>query len=93
MTLKSQQEVIDFIGKETVLKFDYIADNIATFRTCITYDNDIYEVALFFEEGMAFFNYDNFANFLEQMQVFRVYQICEVTSIRTKIYEEKYKGN
>ena len=30
MILKNQQEVIDFIGKETVLKFDYIGET-ATF--------------------------------------------------------------
>ena len=33
--MKNQKEVIDFIGKETVLKFDYASDNIATFKTCI----------------------------------------------------------
>ena len=31
MILKNQQEVIDFIGKETVLKFDYIADSTSNF--------------------------------------------------------------
>ena len=92
MILKNQQEVIDFIGKETVLKFDYIADSIVTFKTCITRNNNIYEVALFYEEGMTFFNYDNFYNFMEQMQVFTVYEVCEVTNVRTKLYEEKYKG-
>ena len=92
MILKNQQEVIDFIGKETVLKFDYIADNIATFKTCIIRNDNIYEVALFFEEGMTFFNYDNFYNFMEQMQVFTVYEVCEVTNVRTKLYEQKYKG-
>ena len=48
MILKNQKEVIDFIGKETVLKFDYIADNIVTFKTCIIRNDNIYEVALCF---------------------------------------------
>ena len=89
--MKNQQEVIDFIGKETVLKFDYASDNIATFKTCIADENIIYEVALFFEKGMTFFNYDSFNNFLEIMQVFTVYELCQERNTRKKIYEEKYK--
>ena len=89
--MKNQKEVIDFIGKETVLKFDYASDNIATFKTCIVDENIIYEVALFFEEGMTFFNYDSFNNFLETMQVFTVYELCQERNTRKKIYEEKYK--
>ena len=82
--MKNQQEVIDFIGKETVLKFDYASDNIATFKTCIAEENIIYEVALFFEEGMTFFNYDSFNNFLEIMQVFYCLRIMPRTKHKKK---------
>ena len=92
MELKNQQEVINFIGKKTALKFDYIADNIVTFKTCLVNNNNIYEVALFYEESQIFYNYDNFKDSLHRMQVYTVYEVCQVTNIRTKLFEEKYKG-
>ena len=93
MILKNQEEVIKFIGKETALKFDYIADNIVTFKTCLVNNNNIYEVALFYEDGKIFYNYDNFKDGLQDMHVFSVYEVCEVTNLRTKLYEKEYKGN
>ncbi len=92
MRLKTQQDVINFIGEKTALKFDYIADNIATFKTCIVNNNNIYKVAFFYEDAQIFYNYDNFKDGLYRMQVYTVHEICQVTNIETKLFEEKYKG-
>jgi hypothetical protein len=77
--LQSEADVINLIGYDTPMKFNYTSEGVFEFQTLITqvYDNMnlfTYKVEFFIEEGTrpVFFNYDSFGSFLSDYQIHTV---------------------
>ena len=77
--LHSEADVINLIGYDTPMKFNYTSEGVFEFQTLITqvYDNMnlfTYKVEFFIEEDTRpeFFNYDSFGSFLSDYQIHTV---------------------
>ena len=98
MNLKTEEQVIDLVGKETTLKFEFMSDSVITFVTLVPFIKDgelkRYKVSLFYEELQDFFAYDNLSNFLSNFQIFELIEENECCKGNgTVLYHNKYKGN
>ena len=95
--LTKEAEVINLIGYETPLKFEFVSDNIFTFKTVIpSQENDIvfYEIEFFSNpnESLEFFAYDSFSNFLLKYQIHTVNAINNLENTRTEIFFRTYES-
>ena len=77
--LQSEADVINLIGYDTPMKFNYTSEGVFEFQTLITqiYDDMnlfTYKVEFFIAEGTRpeFFNYDSFGSFLSEYQIHTV---------------------
>jgi len=99
MELKTEQEVIDLVGGETTLKFEFMSDNLMTYTTLVPFIKDgelkIYKVSLFYEDLQDVFAYDALiGGFLSDFQIFELTEeneCCKGKGI--VLYQNKYKGN
>tara|TARA_R110002167_G_scaffold72297_1_gene203471 strand:+ start:676 stop:969 length:294 start_codon:yes stop_codon:yes gene_type:complete len=94
--LETEADVINLIGFETTLKFEFISDGVFTFKTVIpNQKNDIvfYEIEFFSnpDKSLDFFAYDTFSNFLLKYQIHSVSSINESTNTKTEIYFKTYE--
>ena len=94
MKLKTEQEVIDLIGKETILKFDFMSEGLLAYDTVVPkiIDGDLisYEITFFYKELKDFFCYDSLSNFLSEFQIFEL--AVNVSGNRTILYHNKYNN-
>lgn len=92
--INSEAEVINLIGYETAMRFLFYSDGIITYKTVIPKDNDMcfYEVSFFVDDGLDFFAFDSFSNFLEKFQINEVKRVSlngkEVNNIYFKEYQK-----
>ena len=89
--LTTEADVINLIGFETPLKFEFISDGIFTFKTVIPNQKDgivFYEIEFFSnpDKSLDFFSYDSFSNFLLKYQIHTVSAINESINTKTEIY-------
>ena len=71
--LQDKSQILELIGKETILKFDFMCDNIMVFKTLSPIrDYKNYEVEVFFESGESFFCYEKLEELIREKQVFEV---------------------
>tara|TARA_R110000772_G_scaffold237560_1_gene349447 strand:- start:204 stop:506 length:303 start_codon:yes stop_codon:yes gene_type:complete len=98
MELKTEQEVIDLVGRETTLKFEFMSDNLMTYSTLVPFIKDEelkrYKVSLFYEDLQDVFAYDNLIGFLSDFQIFELIEeneCCKGKGI--VLYQNKYEGN
>ena len=94
--LTTEADVINLIGFETPLKFEFISDGIFTFRTVIPNQKNgivFYDVEFFSnpDKSLDFFAYDSFSNFLLKYQIHSVTAIDKSTDTRTEIYFKTYE--
>lgn len=94
--LTTEADVINLIGFETPLKFEFISDGIFTFKTVIPNQKDgivFYEIEFFSnpDKSLDFFAYDTFSNFLLKYQIHTVSAINESTNTKTEIYFKTYE--
>ena len=94
--LTTEADVINLIGFETPLKFEFISDGIFTFRTVIPNQKNgivFYDVEFFSnpDKSLDFFAYDSFSNFLLKYQIHSVTAIDKSTATRTEIYFKTYE--
>ena len=93
----SRQQVIDIVGKDTVLEFHCIIDNVMDYRTVIPQlvsgEYIHYKVSFFYEDLREFFRHDTLSGFLDQFQIYELTEIRDLPKCYTNIYEEKYNGN
>jgi hypothetical protein len=94
--LTTEADVINLIGFETPLKFEFISDGIFTFKTVIPNVKDgivFYEIEFFSnpDKSLDFFAYDTFSNFLLKYQIHTVNAINESTNAKTEIYFKTYE--
>ena len=98
MELKTEKEVIDLVGEETTLKFEFMSDNLMTYKTLVPFikDGDLkrYKISLFYEDLQDIFAYDNLSNFLSNFQIFELIEENECCKNKEVVlYHNKYKGN
>jgi len=94
--LTTEADVINLIGFETPLKFEFISDGIFTFKTVIPNQKDgivFYDIEFFSnpDKSLDFFAYDTFSNFLLKYQIHTVNAINESTNTKTEIYFKTYE--
>lgn len=95
--LKTEADVINLIGYNTPMKFNFTSEGIFTFNTIIPDESKqgiiYYEVEFFTEEGRQpdFFAYDSFSNFLLKYRVHTVTALDESTLKRTQLYFRTYE--
>jgi hypothetical protein len=94
--LTTEEEVISLIGFETPLKFEFISDDIFTFRTVIPNQKNgivYYDVEFFPSpyKSLDFFAYDTFSNFLSKYRIHSVTAINKSEITETKIYFNTYE--
>jgi|TARA_B110000902_G_C13858307_1_gene417991 hypothetical protein len=94
--LTTEEEVISLIGFETPLKFEFISDDIFTFRTVIPNQKNgivYYDVEFFSnpDKSLDFFAYDTFSNFLLKYQIHSVTAIDKSENTETEIYFKTYE--
>ena len=98
--LKTRQDIINLIGNDTVLKFDYMSDRVAYFKS-LTYqdseDDDYHKfvVAFFYDEYQDLFCYDTLDGFLKKFPIYQVHKVyMSNTNNWNKVFEKtfnKYK--
>ena len=94
--LTTEADVINLIGFETPLKFEFISDGIFTFRTVIPNQKNgivYYDVEFFSnpDKSLDFFAYDTFSNFLLKYQIHSVTSIDKSENTETEIYFKTYE--
>ena len=94
--LTTEADVINLIGFETPLKFEFISDGIFTFRTVIPNQKNgivFYEIEFFSnpDKSLDFFAYDTFSNFLLKYQIHSVTAIDKSRDTKTEIYFKTYE--
>lgn len=94
--LPTEADVINLIGFETPLKFEFISDGIFTFKTVIPNQKDdiiFYEIEFFSnpDKSLDFFAYDTFSNFLLKYQIHTVSAINESKNTKREIYFKTYE--
>jgi len=94
--LTTEADVINLIGFETPLKFEFISDGIFTFRTVIPNQKNgivFYDVEFFSnpDKSLDFFAYDTFSNFLLKYQIHSVTAIDKSRDTKTEIYFKTYE--
>ena len=94
--LTTEADVINLIGFETPLKFEFISDGIFTFRTVIPNQKNgivFYDVEFFSNphKSLDFFAYDTFSNFLLKYQIHSVTAIDKSRDTKTEIYFKTYE--
>ena len=94
--LTTEADVINLIGFETPLKFEFISDGIFTFRTLIPNEKNgivYYDVEFFSnpDKSLDFFAYDTFSNFLLKYQIHSVTAIDKSRDTKTEIYFKTYE--
>jgi len=94
--LTTEADVINLIGFETPLKFEFISDGIFTFRTVIPNQKNgivFYDVEFFSnpDKSLDFFAYDTFSNFLLKYQIHSVTAIDKSRNTKTEIYFRTYE--
>ena len=94
--LTTEADVINLIGFETPLKFEFISDGIFTFRTLIPNEKNgivFYDVEFFSnqDKSLDFFAYDTFSNFLLKYQIHSVTAIDKSRNTETEIYFKTYE--
>ena len=98
--LQSEADVINLIGYDTPMKFNYTSEGTFEFQTLIPkiYDNmDLftYKVEFFIEEGTQpeFFTHDSFSNFLSSYQIHTVSIDYDGLNDSQQIYFKQYQTN
>ena len=96
--LQSEADVINLIGYNTPMKFNYTSEGIFEFETLIpkSYENiDLftYVVEFFIEEGRTpeFFMYDSFSDFLSDYQIHSVKLSFKSNESDKEIYFNTYQ--
>jgi len=94
--LTTEADVINLIGFETPLKFEFISDGIFTFKTVIPNQKNgivYYDVEFFSnpDKSLDFFAYDTFSNFLLKYQIHSVTAIDKSENTETEIYFKTYE--
>ena len=91
----TELEVRKLVGLNTILKFDYLVDNIVEYKTVqpsLVDGNYInYKLSFFYEDCDTIFDYDTLDGFLGTMQVFEVTEISDSAADYNNIYYNKYK--
>ena len=95
--LKHEDSIKNFIGRKTVLKFDFMSDNIAKYKTVTPIkinpnkEDDInsyfvnYEIEFFVEDGRELFCYDTLSEFLDRHQIYEVFEVpMEITNLEQR---------
>ena len=97
--LQSEADVINLIGYDTPMKFNYTSEGTFEFQTLIPqiYDNmDLftYKVEFFIEEGTnsEFFTHDSFSSFLSNYQIHTVSIDYNGLNDSQEIYFKQYQN-
>lgn len=103
-TLKTTEEVIALVGKDTVFEFQNIIDGVAEFKTVIPFSYDgfdeelkgeymYYTLGVFLNELEPFFKHDNFDSFLSKHKIFEltIHTLSEDNSVA--LFHQKYDEN
>ena len=97
MILKNNDEVVEFLGKNTVLKFEFFSDSLCVFQTCIPKklgDSYVfYEVTFYHNENDVFGRYDSFSEYLKKENIQKLIEFDDVTLKRTLLYQQKFSDN
>ncbi len=98
--LQSEADVINLIGYNTPMKFNYTSEGTFEFETLIpkSYSNiDLftYVVEFFIEEGRSpeFFMYDSFSDFLSDYQIHSVKLSFKSDESDKEIYSKPYESS
>ena len=90
----SKKQIIELVGKDTVLELHCIIDSVMDYRTVIPQLRDgeyiNYKVSFFYEEHKVIFKHDTLSGFLEDFQIYELTEIRDIKEQYTNIYEEKY---
>lgn len=103
-TLKTSEEVVSLVGKDTVFEFQHISDNIMEFKTVIPFqykgfderyngDYMYYKVELFISDSQPFFKHDSFENFLSKHQIFELSLHTLSGDDSVVLFHQKYNEN
>tara|TARA_R110000782_G_scaffold3392_1_gene12481 strand:+ start:203 stop:490 length:288 start_codon:yes stop_codon:yes gene_type:complete len=75
----TKQQIMDFIGHESVLEFQFMSDGVVGYKTVMpeleTGNYYHYEIEFFFESLSECFRFDNFSSFLRQLQIHTVIEV------------------
>ena len=103
-TLKTSEEVVALVGKDTVFEFQHVVDNMAEYKTVIPFRYDgfderyrgdymYYKVDLFITDSQPFFKHDNFDNFLSEHKIFEL-SLCAMSEDDSVVlFHQKYNEN
>lgn len=93
MELKTEEQVIELIGKDTALEFQCLVDNVMDYKTVLPVLVDgsyvYYLISLFYEDSQPFLNYENL-NKLSRFKIFEVIEITETNNITETLYHKKF---
>ena len=93
--LTTQQECIDFIGKETILKFNFGSEGVLHYKTItpLEINGDYFkaELTVFLEDNADFFCYEPLGDLMFKKQIFEL-RLKDGYSNYETVFQEMYKG-
>ena len=91
------KELIEKIGKDSAFEFTFMHDNIATYESTLTYENDgngflQYVIEIIFEDGATLFAKEPLSELLKN-HILQVDTMLCSTAIRNTQYFKTYNNN
>lgn len=93
MELKTEEQVLELIGKDTALKFECFVDGVMDYKTVLpvlvdgNYVN--YLICLFYEDLQPFLKYETLSS-LSKFKIFEVIEVLETSNTTETLYHKKY---
>jgi len=95
--LDTVEKANEFIKEFKVLGFNYVCDNVATYKSLIPINKDgyliEYEFLFFIEECDTFFSMDSIEEFLGDLKLFEIIEKCEELDSRKTLFHRKYDSD
>jgi hypothetical protein len=94
--LLTEQACINFIGKNTVLKFSFASEGILEYLSVTpkTINDEYYKISLelFYESDSDFFCYDEVKKLVFKKQIFELNITNIITGEKQNLYHKKYQN-
>ena len=93
--LVNEQAVVNILGKDTVMKFECMMDNVITYKTpypkWIKDSLTFYELDVFLNDCDSFCDYEKVTDLTFKREVFRLVEINDKDEKQTIYYNPKQK--
>ena len=91
-----KKQIIELVGKDTVLEFQCMVDSVMEYKTVIPQlvggEYIDYKIMLFHEMLQPIFRSDTLSGFLDKFQIFELAEVRDLPTQYKEIHSEQYKS-